>query len=1283
MKLKKAHSVLAAIAALSIMISVFTAATTVAATDEFTNVGLVLTVSSVLNAKDYPAEKMVDNDPTSTWASVWQDEKNPIKTEWFVMTMPSQSVVNAIQITPRLEKLCFPGDFVIQYSMDGSKWVNIPGQTYTGYTISSNAAIPFTFATPVVAKQIRVYVTKRTADSNGNNLVMIAETKMKFQPATSEQITAGQTTFNSAEAFKPSANEPVPTNGAYNSTGLKMTVSSVLVAKDYPAEKMVDNDPSSTWAAEWKDEKNAPCTEWFIAETPKTSVVRGIQITPRLEKICFPADFCMQYSLDGKKWVSIDGQTYTGYKITSASPIEFNFKSSLVAKFIRVYITKRTPDSNGNHVVMIAEVKLDRTDATQAEINAGTTTFNNAKAFDIPAIVTTVPVPTTAADVEAAKIKGTTAEGLGMKIETSSWFTTSGWEANKMLDNDPATSWASSWNNEKSSSCNEKITIDAGKIKKFVSVTLKPQDKMHCFPATFIFQNSTDNIHWTDIPEASYTDYKATGIQNQVFTFKTPVVAQYIRIVITKRSPNGNGDYLVMISELRSETTDATAEEAAAAAAIDATQPEILKYTVKTSSILGDAYKAEYLVDDNPNTLWGSEWINEKVPKCNEWIQVEANKTAKYQSVSIFPRSDDPVGFPADFVFQYSFDETNWVDIEGATFTDYKVTDNSEQKFTFKTPVTAEWIRINMTKRTADGNGNYVITLSEIKMVAQPATASEITAAQTLFEAKFAEQQKLIKAAAQPRNDTKIVLIASAGIIFLILAMIVLFFVFKKRKVFAIFAGVFLLFGIVFAIYVAMSVTYNIEVDVGAGKTIFDTQGDYQYRYGPTMMYDDKGLLHAWFSAPGTGNGAWDNLTYQSSADNGKTWSNEIISVKPNPDSEDRLSTCDPGAFKLGDYYYIGYTSTINEEGLYNNVYLARSKDPAGPWEKWNGEGWSDQPKAILYYGNNTLGYGIGEPSFVVYNDKIYIYYTYIGWLDNGQKVRQTRLAIADAAGENWPSTIKKTGPVIFKEESQDSSDVKYIDKYKLFMAVTTYDRMGSSSVVKILTSPDGINFKEVLLNANNNTKKWLHNIGVTGTTSGHFDPDMVNYIGYAYGVKGVSFGKWNTDINPITIKAEKVIDLTIPLLRYKPLYEDPGFADGIMPDVWAFSQSSEQRAPQMTMDDNATSFYSSLIHKRTDYYEAYAIKLQNGTAQSLTLKSRENGYGFPVEFRLQSSDDGLNWTDIDGQTYKDYKVTEQKEITFTFSKKVNAKAIRILATKLGMDDFENYSLQLSGVSVK
>jgi hypothetical protein len=86
-----------------------------------------------------------------------------------------------------------------------------------------------------------------------------------------------------------------------------------------------------------------------------------------------------------------------------------------------------------------------------------------------------------------------------------------------------------------------------------------------------------------------------------------------------------------------------------------------------------------------------------------------------------------------------------------------------------------------------------------------------------------------------------------------------------------------------------------------------------------------------------TNDSYWDQASYQRSTDEGKTWSKEVMSLKPTYGSRDALSCCDPGVAKWGGYYYIGYTSTESSAGVNNHVYIGRSKSQKGPWEKWNG----------------------------------------------------------------------------------------------------------------------------------------------------------------------------------------------------------------------------------------------------------------------------------------------------------------------------------------------------------
>jgi hypothetical protein len=62
-----------------------------------------------------------------------------------------------------------------------------------------------------------------------------------------------------------------------------------------------------------------------------------------------------------------------------------------------------------------------------------------------------------------------------------------------------------------------------------------------------------------------------------------------------------------------------------------------------------------------------------------------------------------------------------------------------------------------------------------------------------------------------------------------------------------------------------------------------------------------------------------------------------------------------------------------NTEGNSNHVFLARSKSPGGPYEKWNGKGWGGAPAVFLRYTGDPKKWGCGEPSFVLKDGKLYI----------------------------------------------------------------------------------------------------------------------------------------------------------------------------------------------------------------------------------------------------------------------------------------------------------------------
>lgn len=261
----------------------------------------------------------------------------------------------------------------------------------------------------------------------------------------------------------------------------------------------------------------------------------------------------------------------------------------------------------------------------------------------------------------------------------------------------------------------------------------------------------------------------------------------------------------------------------------------------------------------------------------------------------------------------------------------------------------------------------------------------------------------------------------------------------------------------------------------------------------------------------------WDRPTYQQSKDGGMTWTKEKDALLPTQGSRDELSACDPGVIKIGNYYYLGYTSTENEGGIDNHLYMARGTSPTGPWEKWNGSGWGGKnPQPIVTYTDDHSKWGCGEPSMVVKDGTLYLYYTW----DNGSL--STRVQTAPADDENWPASLSRKQTAISKSNypASDHCDVKYIDDIGKFVAMHTSSRMTEDAYINVWISDNGTYFKR-LGKLSGPTQKGLHNLGLSGDEQGHMQLSKPQFVAYAYGLG--TWGQWNTQLQPLEFPEELV----------------------------------------------------------------------------------------------------------------------------------------------------------------
>ena len=310
----------------------------------------------------------------------------------------------------------------------------------------------------------------------------------------------------------------------------------------------------------------------------------------------------------------------------------------------------------------------------------------------------------------------------------------------------------------------------------------------------------------------------------------------------------------------------------------------------------------------------------------------------------------------------------------------------------------------------------------------------------------------------------------------------------------------------------------NVTIDADTGYDIYMLPAgkDSGYRYGASIIVNEDGTMDAWFAMTGCGSEQWDWISWKHSDDGGKTWSEEKCVLQPTPNSLDHYSCCDPGVIYFNGYYYIGYTSTVNANMCDNNIFVARSENPDGPFEKWNGNGWGgDNPQPIVFFSEPQNIWGHGEISFVELNGTLYMYYTL-----SGASGHSTQVSTANALDENWPATMEHRG-IAVNGGSNDSLDVKYVEEYGKFLAICTDERLTTNSYLSFFESDDGITFTQVDI-VKKNVYHYCHNSGMAGTKNGHITKDMPTFAAYAY---GPDWGVWNTRVQEFTLSLTDKID--------------------------------------------------------------------------------------------------------------------------------------------------------------
>ncbi|MBQ7500378.1 MAG: hypothetical protein IJT91_05755 [Clostridia bacterium] len=283
----------------------------------------------------------------------------------------------------------------------------------------------------------------------------------------------------------------------------------------------------------------------------------------------------------------------------------------------------------------------------------------------------------------------------------------------------------------------------------------------------------------------------------------------------------------------------------------------------------------------------------------------------------------------------------------------------------------------------------------------------------------------------------------------------------------------------------------------------------YGYRYGPSIMVTENDTVNAWYSSLGAF-GQADFILHNSSSDGGHTWTDEDCALMPTADSWDSFSCCDPCAVYFGGYYYIAYTSTIDTKGYCNSAFVARCDTIDGTYEKWNGSGWGgNSPMPFIRWDGIQQCWGIGEVSFVVMDDTLYIYYTMRDLERN-----YACLATADVNNENWPGELEYHGMAVDMDDEESGVEFRYVDEYESFIAVSVASVRSKDSYLIVYTSQDGENYTATQ-RLTQGMHSFAHNPGLSGDERGHITDASNVLLGYAYGDE---WGTWATCLQKLSL---------------------------------------------------------------------------------------------------------------------------------------------------------------------
>jgi beta-xylosidase len=293
-----------------------------------------------------------------------------------------------------------------------------------------------------------------------------------------------------------------------------------------------------------------------------------------------------------------------------------------------------------------------------------------------------------------------------------------------------------------------------------------------------------------------------------------------------------------------------------------------------------------------------------------------------------------------------------------------------------------------------------------------------------------------------------------------------------------------------------------------------------QYAYAPSIVLKN-GVYHAFFCSGGNIFPAWDYVRYVKSTDGGNTWSDPVDMLHATAFNGMDLSACDPSVVYFQGFYYMYYGAAITTApNMFQTVIqVARASAVDGPYLTYTQRGtWEDTPndpqviiKPLVTRSQFPTGYGAGQPSVVVLNGKLLMWYTddseQAGPPGDFEAFRLYMLESSDPV--TWtPDATSQTN--IY---GADSPDVKYDATGNRFVVTWVSGMFTSSASLTRAFSSDGLTWGpiESVIGAGA-FPPFTHNAGASADEAGQLLPSktLVGF-GAPYNLAHVnSLGNWD-----------------------------------------------------------------------------------------------------------------------------------------------------------------------------